>query len=65
MVALMDLDPQLNDAGIESGEDLCPMPLQDDAHSTHMGTSQTSVDNTIIISQTLIKKMLIYLLGSP
>jgi len=54
MVALVNLDPRLNDARIELSEDLRPIPLQDDAHSIHMGTSLTSVDRTMV-SQTLIK----------
>jgi len=37
MVALVDLDPQLDEAHIEPGEDLRPLPLRDEEHATHMG----------------------------
>jgi len=39
MIALIDLDPRLDEARLESGEDLRPLPLRDDDHKTHMGTS--------------------------
>lgn len=54
MVALVDLDPRMNDAHIEPDKDLCPIPLQDDDHSTHMGTLLTAVVNTMV-SQAFIK----------
>jgi len=53
MVALADLDPRLDEACIEPGEDLCPLPLHDEEHVTHMGTSLKPEDIKLI-SQTLI-----------
>ena len=53
MVALFDLDPRLDEACIEPGEDLHPLPLRDDEHKTHIGTSLKPDDNKLV-SQTLI-----------
>lgn len=54
VVALVDLDPRLNDTRTEPGEDFLSIPLQDDTHWTHMRTSPTPTDNTMV-SQTLIE----------
>jgi len=53
MVALVDLDTRIDEAHIEPGKDLCPLPLRDDEHKTHMGTSLKS-DDSKLVSQTLI-----------
>ena len=53
MVALVDLDPRLDEARMELGEDLCPMPLRYDEHKTHIRTSLKPDDN-ILVSQTFI-----------
>ncbi|XP_068486944.1 uncharacterized protein [Phaseolus vulgaris] len=44
----------MNDACIEPSEVLHRIPVQNDVHSMHMGTSLTSADNTMV-SQTLIE----------
>ena len=48
MVDLVDLDPRLDKARIESGEDLRRVPLQDDEHKTHIGTSLKPNDNKLV-----------------
>ena len=53
MVTLVDLDPRLDEARIESGDDLCSLPLQDEDHKTHIGTS-LKLDDSKLVSQTLI-----------
>jgi len=53
MVALVDMDPRLDEARIKSGKDLRPLPLQDDEHKTQIGTSLTP-DDSKLLSQTLI-----------
>jgi len=55
MVALVDLDPRLDEARIEPGEDLRPLPMRDEEHATHIGTSLKPDDNKLV-SQTLIEK---------
>ena len=47
MVALVDIDPRLDDARMEAGEDLQPLPLSDDGHKTYIG---------ILVSRTLMVK---------
>jgi len=53
MVTLVDLDPRLDEARIDPGEDLRSLPLRDDDHKTHIGTSLNS-DDSKLVSQTLI-----------
>jgi len=53
MIALVDLDPQLDESCLEPVENLCPLPLRDDDHKTHIGTSLKPDDNKAV-SQTLI-----------
>jgi len=53
MVALVDLDPRFEEARIETGEDLRLLPLGDEEHPTHMGTS-LKLDDIKLVSQTLI-----------
>jgi len=53
MVALVDLDPWLDEACIEPDEDLRPLPFRDEEHPTHMGTS-LKLDDIKLVSQTLI-----------
>jgi len=53
MVALIDLDPRLDETRIEPGDDLRPLPLRDDDHKTHIGTS-LKPDDRWMVSQTLI-----------
>jgi len=53
MVALVDLDPWLDEARIEPGEDLRSLPLQDYDHTTHIGRS-LKPDDSDLVSQTLI-----------
>jgi len=48
MVALVDLE-----ARIEPDEDLRPLPLRDDEHKTHFGTS-LKPDNNELVSQTFV-----------
>ena len=50
-VALVDLYPRLHEARIEPSKALCPIPLQDNEHRTHMGTSLKPDDNKLV-SQT-------------
>jgi len=52
MVTLVDLDPQLDDARMEVGEDLQPLPLNDDERKTYIGSSLNLDDRrTISITQ--------------
>jgi len=37
MVTLVNLNPQLDEARIEPGEDLHPLTLRDKEYTTHMG----------------------------
>jgi len=53
MVALVDLDPRLDEARIEPSKDLRPLPLWEDDHKTYIGTS-LKPDDSKLISQTLI-----------
>jgi len=53
MVAFVDLDPWLDEARIESGEDLHSLPLRDEELAIHMGIS-LKLDDNKLISQTLI-----------
>jgi len=53
MVALADLDLWLNEARIEPGKDLRPLPLHDEEHVKHIGTSLNSTDYKLV-SQRLI-----------
>jgi len=53
MVSLVDLNPRLDEARIEPGEDLRPLPLRDDDHKTHIGMFLKPDDNKLV-SQTLI-----------
>ena len=48
MIALVDLDPRMDDPRMEAGEDLHPFPLRDDRHTTHVGTSLTPDDRSAI-----------------
>jgi len=48
MVSLVDLNPRMNDARIEPGEGLSPIPLQDGEHFIHKGTSLTAANNTMV-----------------
>ena len=43
----------LDEARIEQGEDLHPLPLWDDEHKTHIGTS-LKLDDSKLVSQTLV-----------
>jgi len=54
MIALVDLDPRMDDPRMEAGEDLHPFPLHDDCHVTHIGTS-LKLDNRMAIGTTLAK----------
>ncbi|XP_068483297.1 uncharacterized protein [Phaseolus vulgaris] len=54
MIALVDLDPRMDDPRMEAGEDLHPFPLRDDRHTTHIGTS-LKPDDRIAIGTTLVK----------
>jgi len=54
MIALVDLDPRMDDPRMEAGEHLHPFPLRDDRHVTHIGTSLKS-DDRKAISTTLVK----------
>jgi len=53
MVTLVDLDPWLDEACMEPSKDLRHVPLRDDEHKTHIGTSLKPDDN-ILVSETLI-----------
>jgi len=53
MVALVDLDPRLDETRIEPGGDLRPLPVWDDEHKTHIGISLKPNDSKLV-SQTLI-----------
>jgi len=53
MVTLLDLDPRLDEARMEPDEDLRSVPLPDDEHKTHIGTSLKPDDNKLL-SQTLV-----------
>jgi len=48
LVALVDLDPRLDDPQMEVGEDLQPIFLRDDDRKTYMGTSLKSDDREMI-----------------
>jgi len=39
MVALVDLDPRLDDAQMDAGKDLEPLPLNDGEHKTYISLS--------------------------
>jgi len=52
MVALVDLDPRLDDACMEAGEDLQPLPLCNDDHKTYIKTS-LNPDDRKLVSTTL------------
>ena len=54
MVALVNLDPRLDDPRVEAGEDLQPIFLRDKGRKTHMGTSLKQ-DDRETIGKTLIK----------
>ncbi|XP_068473732.1 uncharacterized protein [Phaseolus vulgaris] len=54
MIALVDLDPRMDDPRMEAGEDLHPFPLRDDRHTTHIGTS-LKPDDRMDIGTTLVK----------
>jgi len=54
MVALVHLDPRLDDPQMEAGEDLQSILLHDGDHKTYTGTSLKS-DNRKVISTTLVK----------
>ena len=54
LVALVDLDPRLDDPRMEAGEDLQPIFLRDKDRKTHMGTSLKSNDREAI-GKTLTK----------
>jgi len=54
LVALVDLDPRLDDPRMEAGEDLQQIFLQDNDHKTYIGTSLKS-DDRKVISKTLIE----------
>ena len=54
LVALVDLDPRLDDPWMEVGEDLQPTFLRDNDRKTYMGTSLKS-DDRKVISTTLVK----------
>jgi len=53
MVVLVNLEPWLNEARIEPGEDLRSLPLRDEEHASHIGTYLKSTDDKLV-SQTLI-----------
>jgi len=53
MIVLVDLDPRLNEDHIEPSKDVCPLPLHDEEHATHIGTSLKPI-NDKLASQTLI-----------
>jgi len=50
MMALVDLDPRLDDVRMEAGEDLEPLALSDDEHKTYIGSSLKSDDRRSISS---------------
>ena len=54
MIALVDLDPRMDDPRMEAGEDLHPFPFRDDRHATYIGTSLKPDDRTTV-STTLVK----------
>jgi len=54
MVALVDLDPRLDAARMKAGEDLQPLPLQDDEHKTYVGSSLNPY-GWKLMSTTLVK----------
>ena len=54
MIALVDLDPRMDDPRMEAGEDLHQFPLCDDRHVTHIGTS-LKPDDRMAIGTTLVK----------
>ncbi|XP_068504438.1 uncharacterized protein [Phaseolus vulgaris] len=54
LVALVDLDPRLDDPRMEAGEDFQPKFLQENDRKTYIGTSLKS-DDREVISKTLIK----------
>ena len=54
MIALVDLDPRMDDPRMEAGEDLQAFPLRDDRHITHVGTS-LKPDDRMAIGTTLVK----------
>jgi len=56
MIALVDLDPRMDDPRMEAGEDLHPFPLRDDRHTTHIGTS-LKPDDRMAIGTTLVKNV--------
>jgi len=55
MVALVNLEPRLNEALIEPSEGLRSLPLRDEEHTTHIKSYLKSVDDKLV-SQTLIDK---------
>jgi len=54
MIALVDLDPRMDDPRMEAGEDLQPISLRDSRHVTYMGTSLKS-DAREAVSTILVK----------
>ncbi|XP_068461695.1 uncharacterized protein [Phaseolus vulgaris] len=54
LVALVDLDPRLDDPRMEAGEDLQPIFFRDKDRKTHMGTS-LKLDDREAIGKTLTK----------
>ena len=54
MIALIDLDPRMDNPRMEAGENLHPLPLRDDRHVTYIGTS-LKPDDRKAISTTLMK----------
>jgi len=55
LIALVDLDPRLDDPRMEAVEDLQPIFLYDNDHKTYMGTS-LKLDDREMVGKTLIKK---------
>jgi len=53
MVVLVNLEPWLNEARIEPGEDLRSLPIRDEEHVSHTRTYLKSTDDKLV-SQTLI-----------
>lgn len=56
LIALVDLDPRLDNPRMEAGEDLQPIFLRDKYRKTHMGTSLKQ-DDREVISKTLTKNV--------
>jgi len=54
MVALVDLDPRLDEPQMDTGEDLQPIFLLDNDRRTHIGTS-LKADDRGDINTTLVK----------